>query len=405
MGMLAMSLAFMQPPIPLLGFAAMPTDFIFVALVAAWLWALASRRTPLVLDKAYWLILFYLAAMVASALASGAPARSIPKLVTQLYLLSLPILVVNLIRSPGDLRLVMRWWLAGSALVVAVGVASVIAFLVNPTHVILDYTRFHFGTLPPGDYPRLRLTFLNANMACNYLTVSLALLLMSRRQGWVSAGQFVALLLGVSICAALTISPGIGGVGLAISVWIWLSLRERRRAAASLFLVGGVAVALVFVVAMAITPIAHSTAPFSFTVAGIELYPAGRLMIWLDAIKNFLADPLFGRGIGGESVSVPYQSPSGGLQRLTDAHNTFLNLAVQCGVFGLGAVVALVVYVWRRSLPLRLSRGQEDVIRVGLGLTFLVGFGYEGLGGSFEDARHLWVVFGLFIASRRFTAA
>jgi len=38
-------------------------------------------------------------------------------------------------------------------------------------------------------------------------------------------------------------------------------------------------------------------------------------------------------------------------------------------------------------------------------LAFLVAFAYEGLGGSFEDARHLWVLFGLFLASGRLAEA
>jgi hypothetical protein len=38
---------------------------------------------------------------------------------------------------------------------------------------------------------------------------------------------------------------------------------------------------------------------------------------------------------------------------------------------------------------------------VALGLAFLVAFAYEGLGGAFEDARHLWVLFGLFLAAKR----
>jgi len=403
-GLLALSLAFMQPPVSLLGFAAVPTDFIFLALIAALLWALARRRVRLVWDESYWWIGLYLAAMVASALAAGAPIWSVKKLVTQLYLLSIPIVIVHSVRSAGDLRLIVKWWLAGTFLVILAGVGSLIAFLFDPGHVILDYTRFHFGTLPPGNYPRLRLTFLNANMACNYLTVSLVLLLMSRRLGWVGAGPFVLLLLGVSLCAALTISPGLGGIGVAVSIWMWLSLRERRPTAARLFLVGSVLIGLLFLAAMAVTPIRHSTAPFSFTLLGVELFPAGRLMIWLDAVRNFLADPLFGRGIGAESVHVPYESPSGQRQTLTDAHNSFLNIAVQCGVIGLGTIVALVAHVWRRWLPLRFG-SSADVSRGGLGLAFLVGFVYEGLGGSFEDARHLWVVFGLLVASRRFAPA
>jgi O-antigen ligase len=209
------------------------------------------------------------------------------------------------------------------------------------------------------------------------------------------------LLAGIALAAAFTLSPGLGGIGLAASLWMWM--RARGSASASLFLAAGLVLALLFLAAMAVTPIGHSTAPFTIQLLGMELYPAGRLMIWMDAVRNFIADPLLGRGIGAEAVRVAFESPSGA-QTLTDAHNTFLNIAVQCGIVGLGALLAILGYVWTRSAPFRLSSIDMTTARTGLGLAFLVAFAYEGLGGSFEDARHLWVLFGLFVASVRLGA-
>jgi O-antigen ligase len=401
--LLTLSLAFMQPATSLLGFTAVPTDFLFLALMLAWLGALATGRTRFVWDKAYWLLGAYFAAMVASALASDDPARAVPKLLTQVYLLSLAVLACNIVRTSEDLRSALSWWLLGAAAVAAVALISLIAFVIDPDSIILDYTRFHFGTLPPGSYPRLRMTFLNANMACNYLTVSLVILFIVWRLGWIARNHFLLVLAGMAIAAAFTLSPGLGGIGLAAALWMWM--RKRGSGAAPVLLAAGLFVGLLFVVAMAVTPIAHPTAPFSMHVFGVELYPAGRLMIWMDALRNFLADPLLGRGIGAESVRVPYQSPSGHLQRLTDAHNTFLNIAVQCGLVGLTALLAILGYVWKRSAPFRLSAADPNTARTGLGLAFLIAFAYEGLGGSFEDARHLWVLFGLFLASGRLAEA
>lgn len=400
---LIFSLAFMQPAIPLLGYIAVPTDFLFVAAALAWLWALGTGRITFIKDSAYWWLAFYFAAALASAIAADTPARSAPALLKNLYLLSLPVLIVNLVRTSEDFRTAIRWWLAGTAIVALVGTASLVLFLADPGSPLLEYTRFHFGTLPPGDYPRLRLTFLNANMACNYLTVSLVLLLVARRLAWVGPVQFYVLLAGIAIGAALTISPGLGGVILAIGVWAWLLERERRPALAKLFLGGGLLAALLFVVAMAVTPIVHPTAPFLIRVPliGIDLAPSGRLMTWIEAVRNFLADPLLGRGIGADAVDVRYQSPSGSLQTLTDAHNVFLSVAVQGGIAGLAALIAILVFVVRRTLPLRLLPGDRNVAAVGLGAAFLIAFAYEGLGGSFEDARHLWVLFGLVLVARR----
>jgi hypothetical protein len=38
---------------------------------------------------------------------------------------------------------------------------------------------------------------------------------------------------------------------------------------------------------------------------------------------------------------------------------------------------------------------------IGLGLIFLNIFAYQGLTGSFEDARHVWVVLGLLMAASK----
>ena len=54
-----------------------------------------------------------------------------------------------------------------------------------------------------------------------------------------------------------------------------------------------------------------------------------------------------------------------------------------------------------RSLPWRLEDRAVSVIRLAVGLGLLIGLVYEGLGGSFEDSRHLWLAFGLLIVSDR----
>ncbi|HVM21955.1 MAG TPA: O-antigen ligase family protein, partial [Sphingomicrobium sp.] len=285
----------------------------------------------------------------------------------------------------------------------AVGLASLALFALDRGHALLDFSRFHFGTLPAGDYPRLRLTFLNANLACNYLTVSLMLLFAARQADWVGAPIFHLLLGPLLITAAATISPGLGGVALAIGLWSWLLLRERRSAAARLLLAAGTITALAFVLAMAVTPLLHPTAPFLIQVPLIDstLAPSGRLMIWIDAARNFAAEPFLGRGIGADSVAVRYLDPSGNLQHLSDAHNVFLSIAVQSGIVGLAALLALIGHVLWRTLPLRLPATPAGLVRLAAGLGLLNGLVYQGLGGSFEDSRHLWFALGLLLASSR----
>jgi O-antigen ligase len=240
-------------------------------------------------------------------------------------------------------------------------------------------------------------------MLCNYLTVSLCLLLAALRLRWLPNLPFVALLAGALVAALFTFSPGLAGVVLAIGLWFWLTWRERRPALAGASLLAGLTAAALSIPAMAFTPILHATAPYLIDVpgSGLVLAPSGRLMIWTDAVRSFLADPLIGRGIGQEAVLVRYLDPEGNLQRLTDAHNSFLSIAVQCGIAGLAALAAIVIDSARRTGPLRLLADQSNALRLAIGLAFLNGFAFQGLGGSFEDARHLWVLLGLLLAAER----
>jgi putative inorganic carbon (hco3(-)) transporter len=315
------------------------------------------------------------------------------------------------------LSLEMRWqhvrsvfysWLAATAVVALVGVVSVAAFYADPDNPLLAFAINHFGTLPSGDYPRLRLTFLFAAMLCNYLTVSLVILLIARELDWIKRTPFALLLAGILFAGFFTLTPGLGGIFLAGGVWIWLLLHQSRRMLAWMSLAAGLGAALLFVVAMAVTPILHPTAPFLIIVPGTDLTlaPAARLLTWIDALKNFTANPLVGRGIGVDAVDVHYLDPSGNTQVLTDAHNTFLNIAAQCGLIGLLALLALLFWVLRTILPFGLGQDRDgDILRLGLGFAFLNAIAYQGLGGSFEDSRHLWVLFGLLLVSGQLMSA
>jgi putative inorganic carbon (hco3(-)) transporter len=89
------------------------------------------------------------------------------------------------------------------------------------------------------------------------------------------------------------------------------------------------------------------------------------------------------------------------MQTLTDAHNVWLNVAAQTGVFGLLAISLIIYYLTRRTFPLNFDRNEESIYRIGFGLAFFGAFVYQGVGGSYEDARHLWVLVGFFLIARR----
>jgi O-antigen ligase len=296
------------------------------------------------------------------------------------------------------LRRVTLTWLGATAAVGLLCAASLLAFAINPNSALYQYSWFDFGTLPPGPYPRMALSFFDANMACNYLTVSLGLLLVAWQQQWLALRGALLALLGILVAALFTISPGLGGIALALGTGAWFLKGSK------LALAGGIAVAAAFVVALAVTPFLHSTAPFLIHVpgTGLILAPAGRFLTWSAAFDEFLRHPLLGHGIGINAVLVRYRTPSGDLQQLTDAHNIFLNIAAQAGVVGLAGLMVLIGYAARLTFS---DAGASRAIRLVLGLTFLNAFVYQGLGAGFEDTRHLWVLLGLLTAAASITPA
>jgi putative inorganic carbon (hco3(-)) transporter len=217
--------------------------------------------------------------------------------------------------------------------------------------------------------------------------------LLAWQQKWLSRTLALLLLAGILIAALPTISPGLGGVALALGTAAWLLMRSR------LAIGTAVAGALAFIVALAVTPILHPTAPFRIYVPGTRLIlaPAGRFLTWSSAFDEFLRHPWLGHGIGLDAAFVRYRDPSGNLQELTDAHNVFLNIAAQAGVVGLAGLAALIAYAVR--LTFSRAIGGSPKVRLVLGLTRLNALVYQGLGVGIEDTRHIWVLLGLLAAA------
>lgn len=398
---LVFSLGFMQPAILFREFQIPATDFIFLLTFSVWLLSLLLKKSVFRRHKFYWLILVYFFAMLLSTVFSIDPQSSFIKLLGEIYLLSLPVLTFNLIRTENDIKKVLQIWLAATSVVAAVGILTFFLFYLDRENWLLRYTLFKFGTLPPGNYPRLASTFFNANMLCNYLSVSLVLLLISQKLGWIKKVFFHLLFFGILFCLLLTISPGLGGVALVTGIWCWLYFKPFKPRLALVGLISGILLAAIFLPVTMIAPNIHSTAPFSINIPVIEqkIEPSSRVMVWMDSWATFTENPIFGRGLGQDVCYTRYFDLSGNLQLLTEAHNVFLNVAAQEGIFGLSAIIMIVYYVTRKTFPLDFSNNNANILRIGFGIAFIGAFVYQGIGGSFEDARHLWALIGLFLAS------
>ena len=372
--------------------------FVVLALAVAIEVLLGLRRLSWV--SGFGALIAYVAGLAPSLLASNDFDRSLLKYATEFYLIGLAAVTAWTIDSEMKFRRALLAWLAATALVCVEGILSLVAFITGRGTWLLNYSGNGFGSLPPGNYPRLALTFFGANMACNYLTVSLALTLVAGKLGYVRRSICWLLLAGVAVAALSTISAGLGGIALLAGLWLWLRDRGDFPRIATAGLVFGLAGALLFLAALAIMPIAHSTAPFLIHLpGGATLYGAGHVLTWSAALKQFLHHPLIGIGIGIDPIRVGLANPSG-FEVLTDAHNVFLSIGAQCGIAGLAGLTALVAFVIART-PWRAGLQDQRLPQLLLGAAFLDVFVYQGLGGSFEDTRHIWVLLGLFMAADR----
>lgn len=390
--LLIFSLGFMQPSVEARGLTLPFTDMLFILTFILWGVALVRRVIDVQFDGIYILFALYALGMLLSVVFSQNLAVSITKYLGELYLIGLALMTVNLVRSLEMLKKVIFAWLIASAVAAGVGALAVAFFYLGYSNFITDFALHHFGSLPPGNYPRIQGTFHYPSLFCNYLTVSLLMLFAARKLDWIGRALFAVLGTVIGIAVAFTVTPGISGVLLGIAIWVALLLRAQGRPTLSkLAMSGGTLAVTGLLVVSTITLISDPTSPYRFN--------PHRPLIWQSAFQTFLEYPFFGKGVGLGVAEVIFYPPSGGAQLLTDAHNTLLSVAAQAGLVAAIPLLLICIAVVRQTLPLKFGDGATSIMRLCFGVAFVSAFLCQGIVGSFEDTRHLWVLIGLIIAT------
>jgi O-antigen ligase len=395
---LIFSLAFMQPSISAGGRLVTVTETVFSITGSIWFIGLLSGKTKFRLDPAFYLFGLYASALLLSTIFSENPRSSAFKFVGELYLIGLAVLTTNVVTSLGMLRKVVITWLAASAVTSMIGTLTVGSFYAGAANFITGFSMHHYGSLPPGNYPRIQSTFYYPSMLCNYLTISLMLLLAAFKMGWIKRGLLMTLLIIFAMTIAFTVTPGIGGVLLAVGLWYWFTESDDRPSISKAALAGGIVAAALFLLVSTFSLIHSPTSPYYFEFAGLQIEPTQRLLTWQGAADTFLNNPLFGKGLGLSVATVYFMPPSGQIQLLTDAHNAYLSVAGQAGIIALASIVLIAITLARRSFRSTSLHKESSLMLIALGIAFISAFIYQGLVGSFENARHLWVLMGLILA-------
>lgn len=328
-------------------------------------------------------LLAYLALMLVSALASEDVPSSLGKWIGVVYLGALAVLVQDLARATEFSTRLARTWLVATALVVLAGLAAVVAFWVGPElRELASPWLSRYGSLPPGNYPRIVAGFDNPNMLCGYLMIGFAVALASWRMAWTSTGAACSLASAIVVAAVFTWSPALGALALMMGTAAWWTLRLRHPLLATSVLAAALLVALAGLGAVAI----NAGDPFGA--------PSVRLQVWQAAIDTVAAHPVFGVGVGRAVMEVHFAAPDGIPQRLTDAHNVWLNIAGQAGVATALVLLGLVLTTlrcagrpWRDDVP-------QGPLRAALMAAVAACWLYQGLTSSVEDTRHAWLLLG-----------
>ena len=372
-------------------------DVVFLATCTAWLTRILLGQVKVRRGWFYLPIAVYLAATVASAFASIDPHASLLELLPELYVLTICAVTYNVVRTPRMLRNVLIAWVLGTAITAIASITGVVLFYAGVRGEMNPLIR-PFGTLPPGNYARFSGLFENSNVACNYLSIGLLIVLAIRRIQWIRTPVFWLLVVMIAVSATLTLSPGLAGLVLGFCLWLWADWRKERPFRAKLALFAGCAGALAMCIVTMIspTPLAHES--IATAIARHHLQPSNRLQCWEAAVSTVRQHPLLGQGTGLPIRCAPYLRADGEVEILGDAHNSYLNIAAHKGAFGLAGFLMIAGWLLIRAGRWSLA-STYDVIVTTLAIAFVQGFLYQGLALSFELLRHFWAFAGLLMAA------
>lgn len=356
--------------------AIMPLVFTWLA----WRFLLRGARLPLAWACCATIGVIALSLLANARLALGArgPMGLVVEPLKVLLLWGYFYAVVNLARSRGDVLLLVRSWLVGSALVGMAGIYGSLSYHLwgARTPFALD-NRAH-GTM--GDP-----NFFSMHMAVSLLLAMFYCQVSGRRPKWIAplaVLQLVAIVLSASRSGLLAL-----GVSLTLLLVLWTGIRTKLVLAASAVVLAGILLLL-----------PNSTGwlksnPFTARLATTTLDPTqtDRGKLWANAAQAFLSSPVLGVGYGNAAhFDVRREG------KMVEAHNTYLGLLAETGIAGLGVYLATILY-----FPVVLAR---DALRAASPkarrpsqalLAAFVVILVAGIPVNVENFRGLWILMGV----------
>jgi len=181
---------------------------------------------------------------------------------------------------------------------------------------------------------------------------------------------------------------------LGVGLWFWVVGQKKLFARPALAC--GIVLAVAAFAATLVSPDTNNTTQeIRLPFIEMTIEPSVRVLVWQDTLRTVRQYPWFGKGTGMDVANTRYEVLSGMQQLLRDAHNSWLNVFGQTGILGLAVFMLMLGYSIKRCRFSITDGGDHQYIHIALSVAFVGAFLYQGLGASFEDARHLWVLVGL----------
>jgi hypothetical protein len=269
------------------GLGVIAADLLFPLVLLAFLVRVATGARRIAKSGFYVPAIVYLVALLASAIASDDPRRSLFKGATVGYLVCIAIVTLNVVTTRESMRRAVMAWVVGGAANAVAGILSLVAFYAHLPRIAFFFgAPTAFGSLPPGPYSRLYALMQNYNMACSYLVCAFVMVALARDERWLDRRLGAYLLGALGIVTVFTVSPGIGGLVLAIAFLFF----PRSKTAVAV----AVLVAIGFIV---------STLPeMDVVLREHRFVPSSRINVWEQALHTIQEHPLLGRGVGMEAA-------------------------------------------------------------------------------------------------------
>lgn len=380
------------------------TEVLFLLLLPLWLYRFLTNGPRLPAPPLLLATGIYILTGLLSAITSNSRQSSLKHLLGETYLLLLLFVSADLIDRVVRLRAISIAWILGTAISSLVALLTIAIFYFDPQNQILPYLTYHHGSVPAGNFPRVTATFASASLFFNYASGGIILLLCSQRVQLLPQSVSRLLLAATLIAAIFTFSIGLGCLFLVAAFWVLLKDRRISKLEATSIWIF-VFVSLTFLILALVALEAYPEAPFNFALSGtgFRIYPSARYLIWSDSIQTIRNNFFLGVGPGNPVCNVIFTNTDKTMSLLTDAHNTFLNVLAERGVFGgVAFIITLALIIRPRSLSgIRSPESPAHLLSLGLRFALMLAFVYQGLVGSFEDAKHLWVLMGIAIAAEQ----